>query len=295
MNVIDLFEKRKNNNTYNKAGKYLDQVTPYFDQKGVYVSYQRTPKIGVNPRQMDISTPSGFYAYPLESKHVQSKIVDNKLEYGNDFPYVFLIHADTTNEISNHSNVNEHFLKLEAHVKRHIPHYYETFLAYTSRENTTENLYSLIKKISREVGKKDFSPGMMNKLLRICDIEILTDLGDGFISMEMSQSIFLTKTPIESLDKFYNIFPNTKGEFIHIMKNISADYDIAGLLISLIKPISSARRTSFSNTTGTLKKWIDMDLRLTQKDCYNIISGEGWEHIRSEIKERIDQYFKFPE
>ena len=130
-------------------------------------------------------------------------------------------------------------------------------------------------------------PGMMNKLLRVCGIDILTDLGEGFIGVEMAQSVFVSAKPIYSVEKFYNSFPTTKGELIRILKNgVPSDTvdDLPMLLLAMTKRKNQARRLF-----GFGKDWLDMDIKLSPADCYNIISGEGWSHIRDEMKEQTSQ------
>jgi len=62
--------------------RWQEKLKKYEDEGGLYVHFGSVPKLGINP-QNQFNTPTGIYAYPMNSKYIDDFATDN--------PYIFIL------------------------------------------------------------------------------------------------------------------------------------------------------------------------------------------------------------
>jgi hypothetical protein len=166
------------------------------------VSMTMLPKLGINPGQgVSEDTPKGIYFYPLNAT-APWRAGNEKLPWGNDFPYIQVFQYDTSHQMTQKTPVDP--AQLKAVLSQYCP---DEVIKEVAEEGTYNNdPYWFIYNCLIRVSKNDESTIVRwNKVLRDLGFTSVMDQGRGWIAHnEPYQGIILDPRIIKQVKTFDN-------------------------------------------------------------------------------------------
>lgn len=226
MRVKEFINELRRNPEQNPRVTPLDVLEPLANDKNVFVSYTKLPKLGINPSTTHTQTPGAVYAYPLSSvwDAIKHDIREVPFAGGNaKYLYVFKYpHPILDVSKYDRKDLKKSMLRLHGFFKglfKSVPYSDDTddteaigwersfraLMDYTkemalTQKNLEDPVYSEKDKIGKIVRSYTFS---WNKLLQMATgYDAFVDYGKGIIhGNEPTQAMFLNPSKIKIIDR----------------------------------------------------------------------------------------------
>lgn len=212
-----LQEKRSNPDLNPKISAY-DELKPFSDKDGYYISFTSLDKLGINPNSK-YETPLGIYSYPLKDSWEKYKVEETKdfsnYPFANDEPYIWLFESKDKSKVVFLDNYKKSDYKNDIKKLKALPN---TVLDWDRGLDSVEKdsfkktysgyFWNLIRWAANNYRnpEKKFSNHnvLWNKLFRDLGYTSVVDSNGIIHSNEPLQAVFFSKTDINIVKKVLN-------------------------------------------------------------------------------------------
>ena len=121
--------------------RWQEKLKKYEDEGGLYVHFGSVPKLGINP-QNQFGTPTGIYAYPMNSKYIDDFATDN--------PYIFILRINDMSSMLVLEDYTESDLNADLDKLMDLYPDYESSIenARTESSNPGETIWETVNQIT---------------------------------------------------------------------------------------------------------------------------------------------------
>jgi hypothetical protein len=204
-----LYELRRNPHQ-NKKQSPLEQLLQY-QNKEVYISFQRIEKLGLNPNFDYSDSPLGIYAYYLPAVIDDMKklgAVNKSLPFGSTRPYIFVFEVRGANILNikdyTEKNLETDLKKLKSDIEKtfveQLPEFKEKIAGLKTGNSPAEILYLTLQHLT------DFDSIQMRKyFLKLGYDGVVDTIGTkATFPLEIKEAVFFSKQHINVIDMIRN-------------------------------------------------------------------------------------------